>query len=227
MQKTSEGNNNKDIQRMRTMSYFVNAANRIIEEEGIEALTVRKVAALAGYNVATVYNYFENLEYLVGFASIKYLRDYHLSLKNDVEPIKDPRERFLMIWKKFIYYSFRNPKIYRAIFFTTPKFTLCELFDYYFRMFPEELETHSIDLESMMRGCTLRTRNMSVLRQLLKRTGGTSEGFNIEDMNEMMIYLYQGMLYSIIDNNLQEPEIIALEDKFMDYIENILSLSGI
>ena len=30
-------------------------------EEGIEAITIRKVAALAGYNSATLYNYFANI----------------------------------------------------------------------------------------------------------------------------------------------------------------------
>ena len=57
------------------MSYFIIAAQQIIQEEGIKAVTIRKVAALAGYNSATIYNYFENLENLLFFASMKYLRD--------------------------------------------------------------------------------------------------------------------------------------------------------
>ena len=53
------------------MSFFVEAVQKIIEEEGIDAVTIRKVSKLAGYNPATLYNYFDNIDYLVGFASIK------------------------------------------------------------------------------------------------------------------------------------------------------------
>ncbi len=47
------------------MTYFIDATNEIIENEGIESVTIRKVANLAGYNSATIYNYFENLDHLI------------------------------------------------------------------------------------------------------------------------------------------------------------------
>lgn len=215
---------NKDIQRLRTMSFFIEAANKIIDTEGIEAVTVRKVANMAGYNQATVYNYFDNIDYLVGFAAIKYLTEYHKSLKKEVEPIKEPKERFLKIWEKFCEYSFKRPKIYRAIFFKTPKYTVCDLFDYYFKMFPEELENHSLDIQSMMRGCTIETRNMSILMDLYKEgiIKTDKEGLNL--LNEMMIYIYQGMLYSIIDNEVtDEEEIKKYLNKCTSYIEVLMS----
>lgn len=39
--------------------YFVDATAEIIEEEGVENVTIRKVADRAGYNSATIYNYFQ------------------------------------------------------------------------------------------------------------------------------------------------------------------------
>lgn len=43
---------NKAIQRKRMIRYFVEATQSIIDQEGIEGITIRKVAKLAGYNSA-------------------------------------------------------------------------------------------------------------------------------------------------------------------------------
>jgi len=47
------------IKKRRVMTYFIEAANEIIKEEGINGITIRKVADKAGFNSATIYNYFE------------------------------------------------------------------------------------------------------------------------------------------------------------------------
>ena len=57
----------KYIQKVRMVKYFVDATIEIIEKEGYEAVTIRKVADIAGYNSATLYNYFDNLEHLLFF----------------------------------------------------------------------------------------------------------------------------------------------------------------
>lgn len=45
-------------QRVRMIKYFIDATIEIIEKEGYEGVTIRKVADIAGYNSATIYNYF-------------------------------------------------------------------------------------------------------------------------------------------------------------------------
>ena len=45
--------------------YFVDATAEIIEEEGLENVTIRKVADKAGYNSATIYNYFSEISHLL------------------------------------------------------------------------------------------------------------------------------------------------------------------
>lgn len=217
---------NKDIQRTRTMSYFVEAAHQIIESEGIDAVTVRKVSKLAGYNPATLYNYFDNLNYLVGFASIKYLQDYHQSLKNDVEAIEDPYERFLAIWEKFCLYSFEKPKIYRALFFKTPKFSLCDMFDFYYKMFPNELGEHIVDIQQMMQGCRLHSRNLFVLLRALEAQGKTLSASQLHQMNDMMIALYRGKLSECIEDEWSVEDQQHEVAKTVQYIRNLYHMFG-
>ena len=46
------------------MMYFIEATQELILKEGLENLSIKKIAEKAGYNSATIYNYFENLEVL-------------------------------------------------------------------------------------------------------------------------------------------------------------------
>ena len=50
----------KNQQRYHSMAHFIQVAIQIIQEEGLNALSIRKVAQRAGYNSATLYYYFSN-----------------------------------------------------------------------------------------------------------------------------------------------------------------------
>ena len=76
--------------RKRIMIYFIEATQKLIQSEGIDGLSIRKIATEAGYNSATIYNYFQDLEHLTLFASVCYLRDYVIALANSLKP--DMRE---------------------------------------------------------------------------------------------------------------------------------------
>ena len=63
-----DGSDNKEkqsIKSKRVRAYFVQAAKDIILSEGVENISVRKVADLAGYSYATLYNYFTVLNALL------------------------------------------------------------------------------------------------------------------------------------------------------------------
>ncbi|OQY42980.1 MAG: hypothetical protein B6227_00235 [Fusobacteriia bacterium 4572_74] len=47
----------------------------IIKEEGVEKVSIRKIAKITGYNSVTLYTYFKNLDYLILLSSIKFLKE--------------------------------------------------------------------------------------------------------------------------------------------------------
>lgn len=53
------------IRKERTRELFIDIACDIIRNKGMKELTIRNVAALAGYNSATLYTYFDNLPHLI------------------------------------------------------------------------------------------------------------------------------------------------------------------
>ncbi|WP_410506299.1 TetR family transcriptional regulator [Haloimpatiens sp. FM7315] len=189
----------KTLQQKRIMSYFIDATYELMETEGIENITIRKVADIAGYNSATLYNYFKNLDHLILFTSIKYLKDYILDLPCYIKDCKTSLDRYFSIWNCFCKHSFEKPKIYNLIFFSQFSNTLNDTISEYYSIFPDELGDSTLNLNSMLLGNTLYERTFSILSCC------ALDGFipeeSIGEINEMTILIYQGMLNKLLNAN--------------------------
>ncbi|CAB1246529.1 TetR/AcrR family transcriptional regulator [Clostridium sp. HV4-5-A1G] len=212
--------NKKDIKKYRNMSYFIDAAARIIDEEGIEFVTIRKVSDLAGYNSATLYHYFKNLDELILFASIKHLKEYTLNLEKYIESAKGSIEIYYKIWECFCKYSFLNPQIYNNIFFGKHNDSIPHIIQEYYSIFPEELSGNSKELLPMLLGSDLYTRNLVLLSKI--QSDGYLNESDLDDVNEMTILLYHGMLIKVLnsENQLKIEDILP---KTLRYIKQILN----
>ena len=96
MEKQTESKQRKalTLRQKRNMVYFVEATEKILKEEGIPGVTIRRIAAEAGYNSATLYNYFQDLDELILFGSVCFLRDYLLDLSRNLQPEMTSLERY-------------------------------------------------------------------------------------------------------------------------------------
>ncbi len=209
----------KDLQRKRMMSYFIDAAHQIIEQEGIDALTIRKVADLAGYNSATIYNYFSNLEHLISYASIKYLKEYYLSLDDFIKDTENSYERFLLIWKAFCIHSYKNPEMFRIIFFSGQ--CVSDIFFDYFEIFPSDFGEHSASTLPMLSAPDIITRNR-VIVQFLADDGYIKEE-DVNAANECVVLFFRGYLESILERYpLESIDPEAEAKKTVSYIKKIM-----
>ena len=139
-----------NIKQKRVMIYFITAAKELIESEGVEKLTVRKAAAAAGYNSATLYNYFEDMEELVIFASMGYLKQYIVDLENTLEDSMNALERYRTIYKVFGKTCLKRPEIFYYLFYGKYKKKLKNVISIYYELFPDELGHHDDDIIKML-----------------------------------------------------------------------------
>ena len=68
----------KELKRKRIAILFIQCAEQLLREDGINNLSIRKLADTTGYSSATLYSYFEDLDELILYASFKYRREYDL-----------------------------------------------------------------------------------------------------------------------------------------------------
>lgn len=216
----------KTIQKRRMMSYFIEAAQKIIEEKGIDNVTIREVSDIAGYNSATLYNYFENLDHLLFFASMKYLREYVMDLSNTIKESQNNMDRFLRTWNCFCNHSFRRPKIYQTIFFHQYSHTLKATTQEYYLIFPEELGEQAEDMLSMLLKNSLMERNMTALENCFHKKFTEKTAKDKQAINEIIVFIYHGMLLKVINHH----DFLSVEDatnQTLDYIQQILHFYGI
>ncbi|MCB2289389.1 TetR/AcrR family transcriptional regulator [Clostridium sp. CS001] len=212
---------NKEIQKRRMMGYFLTATNTIIDEEGISAVTIRKVASIAGFNIATVYNYFENLNHLIFFASLKYLKDYAEDLPKYTMNSENSLENYLNVWKCFSYHSYLRPEIYNIIFFSSfSHTTVNSSIKTYYSIFPEEIGEETKKFLPMLFEDNIHLRDYTLLK------AAAAEGFfreeDLHEINEMNILIYNGMLSRILSGKNDYTVDVAVK-KTLTYIERTLS----
>ena len=141
---------NRELQKKRTILYFIQAAEELIEEKGQDNITVREVANRAGYNIATLYNYFENINHLILFTSIKHLNNYVIDLPKCIYNAKTPMDRFYNSWKCFCHHAFAHPEVFHMIFFGNLSREVVEnSLQLYYELFPDSLEKVDDDFLDM------------------------------------------------------------------------------
>lgn len=77
---------NKELKRRRMMDYFISATVEIIDSEGVGAVSARRVADLAGYSYATIYNYFQDINHLLWHCVPEYFARLSSLVQPDVLP---------------------------------------------------------------------------------------------------------------------------------------------
>src|SRR5699024_10984032 len=208
----------KELQRKRTMTYFINAADKIIKEEGIKNVTIRKVADIAGYNSATLYNYFENLDHLIFLAAIGQIKDYVLALPQYLKDADNALDKFLKVRECFCHYSYKEPEIYYAIFFANLDNDFEDYIAEYYDIFPGELQIQSNNISTMLVKHNIYERGMTTVNECVK------EGFikkeDAESLNELATLIYEAILFKIINGKIDYDEAVK---KTMKYIKHIIS----
>lgn len=206
-------------QRDQIFACFVNAASEIMDEEGVENLTLRKVAQRAGYNSATLYNYFKDLDHLIIYASMKYFQAYNERLTAYMAEGKEPYSRFISIWEFFCATAFRHPHAFFNLFYGKYSSEMDQIIQRYYRVFPEELEELDSRVQEMVFHGALIERNRSILQPLVEAGLLTQEQAEIG--NEIMLCCFKELLYQKMQHG-DGLDNAVLIDRQITYIHAIL-----
>lgn len=145
------------------LTLFIQTTREIMDEEGEEGVSIRKIASRSGYNSATLYTYFDDVDELLTVASLTYLEDYCRALSVEMKKRTTALDTYLMTWELFGQYAFKYPHIFDRLFFTKHSTPLEKTIARYYEAFPDQLESIGGAVEQMLRGGTLEIRDLPVL----------------------------------------------------------------
>ena len=195
-----------NIKKRRVMMYFIEATQELILNEGIENLSIKKIADTAGYNTATIYNYFEDLEELILYSSIDYLKIYLKDLRNEIKSDMKAIEMYETIYKVFVHHSFEKPEIFHTLFFGKYSYKLEKIIKKYYEIFPDDITGQTDITKSVLVEGNIHNRDLPVIKQMIK------EGSILEEEAPYIMEAIVRIHQSYLENILQQREKISLEE---------------
>lgn len=204
--KEHTSNQNKTIKKRRVIRYFIDAARAIARENGLSAITIRSVAERAGYNSATLYNYFENLDQLLAFTCVDLQLDFIQRCSKIEKTDMDTLDKYILSWKVQCSLSFRDPALYAYVYFSENAERIKKSFAEYFDWFPEKAENIAEE--------TLHAFLIKTLNEQEKYSIGLSvaKGYFTEkdgdDIGTLGWLLYRSLLlnFTLPNNQMSEEE---------------------
>lgn len=206
----------KLIQKTRMIKYFVDATVEIIDEEGYKGVTIRKVADKAGYNSATIYNYFESLDHLIFFASMTYLKEYIDDIVNYIYYAKNSIDIYLGVWDCFIDHSFDQPETYYNIFFANLKKDTPEYIKSYYSYFPLEVHAYPKEIQVMLKASDISRRSGILMEAVVEE--GLIDKKRAELADSLIICVYESLLLRVKLGSIQKGVAKELATKYMEDI---------
>lgn len=201
---------------------YVALASKIIKEEGVKAISIRRLAKDLGCSSASMYRYFKNLDELLFYAQLDALNDYILDLSRREKDWKDIWDAHFGIWESYAHAAFKNPQAFEAIFYQNLNKDLGEALKEYYDMFPETIVRVSPMIKEMLEVPSYYERDFYMCSQLMKEGEITYE--HGVRLNHVICTLFLGYFKFVQENGIEERKIPGLVDRFMSEIRDIASL---
>jgi len=113
-EKTAQTKSEMKAQRIK--AYFVNAAKEIIVSEGVQHVSVRRIAQGCEYSYGTIYNYFDDLDALLAQAKGAIIADIVAHMGNDVQDEPYGVEDIKAVSRQFVDFFIDNRNIYDFLY---------------------------------------------------------------------------------------------------------------
>jgi len=203
---------------------YIEAAFAVLDTEGPQALSIRRLAQDLHCNPANLYRYFKGLDELALYASLHYLRKYLEEVQAVYRDNSDPLTIHMKIWESFAHHSFRMPKLWNNIFFGKHCDRLDAVLQDYYDMFPEDMGTLSEPVRRIYRTGDFNHRNYMLVLDCVEAGYFTPE--DGRRFNALSIYLYKGFLKECLDDLSMGRKIPVEEYKarFLYWLNHLLSL---
>lgn len=206
----------KKVSRMRR--YLIETTEELIQEDGFQSVTLRKIGDETGYNTATIYNYFKDLNELLLYSSVKFLRGYNRELSTQLDDSMNAVERYACVFQIFCKHTFTRPEIYYNMFYGKHGKNLGEILQDYYKLFPEELGDYDEAVDNMLHCGDIFEREYHITRPIWENGYATKE--DTKHMAEIAVFAHEFLLRELCEHK----EGISLEGQTERYKSCVLYL---
>lgn len=202
-------------------SNYISKAYDILHNDGVDALTIRRLAEELNCNSANLYRYFDGLDELMLYASLKYLASYLGEVRTLLSQTCGNLELHFSVWECFAGYTFSYPEIFNNLFWGKYSSQLDRIIRDYYSIFPEELN----GLDEYM--CGIFLNGDFDYRDYLMLLRSVEDGLFTEAqaafLNSVTMHLYKGYFKELLDHpGSRDPQ--RSKEAFMECLKKIFLL---
>lgn len=185
----------KKISRMK--KYLIEETEGLIQKDGFQAVTLRKIGEETGYNTATIYNYFKDLNELLLYSSVKFLRSYNSELSKNLNNSLNALERYICVFQIFCKHTFARPEIYYNMFYGKHGINLGDILSDYYALFPEEWGDYDEVVTNMLRCGNIIEREHYITDPIWKEGFITQE--DAHHLAELAVFAHEFLLKELCE----------------------------
>ena len=179
--------------RDRVSKLFIDIAKEMIVKEGIQSVSVRKIADEAGYSYATIYNYFDDLSSLLWAVKkdlikdlIDWMKDYKVTNLNGIK----------QLFHRYIEYYIMYPNVFKFFYFYTlnisideieKEFNFSQLWSNTFSVIMDEFHLTIVDIEVISKCLIYSIHGLLTLH--FSQNGSTNMHSICSDVDQIIDYL--------------------------------------
>jgi AcrR family transcriptional regulator len=115
--KSSNGNRKRSgYHRGNVREDLIKLAREILESEGLNAITLRRLTREIGVNPTNFYNHFLHMDYLNAAIKVEGHQELLELHKKAVKNSPNRKEAFLALCHEYVFFAVRHPNLYRLMF---------------------------------------------------------------------------------------------------------------
>lgn len=198
---------------------YVEKAAEIIKKEGVEAVSIRRIAKELRCSTTAMYRHFNNLDELLFYAQLSALNTYIYNLQERESTWKSIWDTHFDIWELYADQAFRKPEAFELIFYKNVNKNLGSALKEYYEMFPEAVFNLTPLVKQMLEISGYYERDWCIVQHIVEK-GYLSEE-NGRKVNHIECNLFLGYFKYVQETSVNEDEIPALVSQFIGEIKEI------
>ena len=184
-----------------TKTKLITETSKIVFENGLEGLSIRKVASLVGCTSGAIYVHFKNFNHLVLLSCLTFLKEYNQGINKMDKNFENSLEESKYIWKIFCESAFKYPEIFYFIFFSCSEINMSKeeketdayaQFKSFYKAFPEGFEDTKYKHHQMLLKLDLEERNKYLIMKLAHEK--LISPSHVKLLNLSQIFIFKGYL---------------------------------
>lgn len=199
---------------------YIEKAHEIIQKEGIQAVSIRRIAKELGCSSASLYRHFVNLSELLYYAELRTLTSYIQRLNEAEKDWHNMWEVYVGIWDCYAREAFKYPAAYNLLFFEYDNTKLHNSAVEYYEMFPEDIQGTNRFFLKMLRTSNFMSRDFAICERCITSKAITYE--NAVKLNRMVCLLFEGYFKKVLDEGIAEEEIDDRVNLMVNDIDTIV-----